>query len=224
MLMNHTCEHCGDIFHRKGAWRQHKYCCRSCYLLNRWGSASATTACLQCGKAFRRKGKRNAFCSPECASQHRKGRANPKRRRSETKRCDWCDEQVTRPRSDFHSTRTFCDTKCMATWQSEFGPHGLAHPNWNGGRYALKAYSDGWKPARRKALGAAKNRCQKCGRSDARIDVHHIKPVYACVNAKEANQASNLMCLCPTCHTGQERISRKKHPQIAMDFPLNKSL
>ena len=56
-----------------------------------------------------------------------------------------------------------------------------------------------WQEIRRKALERAGYKCEICGRSDLPLHVHHIVPR----SAGGSHDLSNLMVLCPLCHSAQ---------------------
>lgn len=80
---------------------------------------------------------------------------------------------------------------------------GAANPNWKGG-HELR-YGSGWSVAR-EAVVHRDEVCQHCGVGEekADLDVHHIVPVRAFIEADEpisnAHDSSNLVLLCKSCH------------------------
>lgn len=63
-------------------------------------------------------------------------------------------------------------------------------------------YGPNWQAQRAKARARDSYRCQVCGAPeiDREHDVHHRIPFKSFPSAEEANQLSNLITLCPTCH------------------------
>jgi len=66
-----------------------------------------------------------------------------------------------------------------------------------------------WAASRNAAVCRDNGRCRLCGRRDAEettLDVHHIKPRVQYIDedglAPEANELSNLITLCKSCHSG----------------------
>jgi 5-methylcytosine-specific restriction endonuclease McrA len=123
--------------------------------------------------------------------------------------CDWCGEPVNRPASDFHGKRAFCNSRCMAEWQSEF-VSGVAHPRWQGG--PPRSYGIGWREARRSAMQRANGLCQRCGKT-AR-DVHHLLPIRYFARLQDAHFASNLISVCFRCHTAEHRNLQASMPLL----------
>lgn len=75
---------------------------------------------------------------------------------------------------------------------------GENHPNWKGGhdRY----YGKSWWSQREKCLERDDFECQSCGVDDEILHVHHITPFRIFENYESANQLSNLVTLCGSCH------------------------
>ncbi len=140
-------------------------------------------------------------CSWACAQAAKRGRPNPNRARKATRVCDWCGEDVTRPQSDFHGEKAFCNYRCMAEWQSEFGT-GEVHPRWKGG--VPRSYGIGWRAAKRAALERANGQCVRCRKRPPR-DVHHLLPVRFFARLEHAHFDSNLIAVCLRCHTAEHR-------------------
>ena len=172
-----------------------------------------TKTCEICNGFYETYKKTQKYCSRKCAEVAKIGRKNPGRSNRLTKKCDWCGNVFSRPASNFHSKHFFCCHSCSAKWWTEYGLRGEKHSKWNGGQY--KAYTDGWKPLRKKAIKRAKNKCQRCSNA-GRLEVHHKKPVNRCFDAKEANKLSNVIVVCPKCHVIEEKISKEKYPQIPL--------
>lgn len=60
-------------------------------------------------------------------------------------------------------------------------------------------YTNNW-PAIRLGIIARDKICQGC-KSDGPLDIHHRVPALDCSSAEEANDPSNLVALCPRCHS-----------------------
>lgn len=205
-----TCPVCGKVFTHAGpSARGNKYCSHSCYLKDRWDkNHHELITCADCGKVFQAPiSAHRKYCSIKCASQGRIGMPSTKRS-GEYIECEWCDKKVyRRPCEINRSDHLFCSQECSALWWSEFGLHGPDHPNWKGG-YSTQAYSNGWKEARRAIIARSHGKCEVCGCTPERYEVHHIKPVILCSTPEEANQLANLVGVCPMCHRKEEQLSR----------------
>ncbi len=172
-------------------------------------------ACTQCRKTVLRnlsqvKTRANHFCDKICFNKW-KGRDSD--HYVVTCVCKQCGSDfVTSRWFSEHGKATFCSRKCSGAWSSEH-VIGSAHPQWNGG--TLTYYGPNWKSQRRKALKRDNYRCRQCNASRNKIGnnphVHHIIPFkkFGYIpdkndNYLQANELSNLICLCPTCHKNAE--------------------
>jgi 5-methylcytosine-specific restriction endonuclease McrA len=71
----------------------------------------------------------------------------------------------------------------------------------------------GWLEARAKVVADQSGNCADCGvHVGARIAVHHITPFRCFPSAAEANQRSNLVGLCQSCHMRHEAGVSRLHP------------
>lgn len=116
---------------------------------------------------------------------------------------------MTRPISNFHANRIFCNYTCMGEWLSEFNREGN-HPRWKGG--VPYTYGSSWKPARYKALAKTNGMCGRC-KKDKAILVHHLLPVRYFKKVEDAHFQSNLLPVCQGCHTIE-------HKELATAMPL----
>lgn len=64
-------------------------------------------------------------------------------------------------------------------------------------------YGANWKQIREKIILRDANRCRACGKifESGQLHVHHIQPFKSFVEPELANKASNLVSLCPGCHS-----------------------
>ncbi len=64
-------------------------------------------------------------------------------------------------------------------------------------------YGQNWQLIREKIIQRDGNRCRACGISfeSHNLHVHHIQPFKSFVDSELANKASNLVSLCPACHS-----------------------
>lgn len=164
--------------------------------------------CPTCGNTFNTYLSQNrTYCSLQC--YHQGGQKHCRPTNKVTKKCSWCGEDVTRPASNFHSDKVFCNYQCMAEWQSEF-QNGKSHPRWKGG--TPERYGFTWYKARKDTLTKANYICQKCHKSKAAI-VHHLLPVRFFNSLADAHFPSNLIALCRRCHS-------REHKRLASALPL----
>ena len=64
-------------------------------------------------------------------------------------------------------------------------------------------YGANWKTIREKIILRDTNRCRACGKTfeSGQLHVHHIQPFKSFADPELANRASNLVSLCPGCHS-----------------------
>lgn len=200
---------------RDGSPADHQFCSRACYLKRH--SRRVDWACAGCGKAEQMTpyhAKRRKYCSHGCRVVSK---------RPEPINCRVCEVFFTpiqiRPKTGyvvFKKDRTTCSTECFSRWASEDEERkrkigdaftGERHPNWMGGRSAIRHNhrGRGWARIARKVRRRDGYRCTECGKSQkeegARLCVHHIVPYHNFKTAREANRMSNLRSLCRSCHT-----------------------
>jgi 5-methylcytosine-specific restriction endonuclease McrA len=89
--------------------------------------------------------------------------------------------------------------------QSHMGLHSREqHPNWRGGTSKICWRGQGWTSARRSARQRDNNCCQICHKTAQEqgraMDVHHRISYFSFATTIEANDLSNLVCLCRSCH------------------------
>lgn len=80
---------------------------------------------------------------------------------------------------------------------------GERNHNWKGG--GIDYRGDGWTRARRLTLERDGYKCVKCGRSDGKIDVDHIKGKEETGGIWD-NSLENLQTLCTSCHAKKTGI------------------
>lgn len=198
-----ACQRCDQTFRpnypSKGRPPQ-AFCSAKCYRANRFGEP-VSLRCRTCDGPIPRKRRTAKYCSPPCYRASTRGRPSPNRNRV-TRSCSWCGEDVTRPASDFHSERTFCNHTCMGEWQSEFMV-GENHPRWRGGRSAV-GYGLYWRPMRRLVIERSGGLCEECARAPFE-EVHHRIPIRCFDEPARANTPSNLVALCKKCHTAAHK-------------------
>lgn len=163
------------------------------------------TNCIQCGKLSNTKrGFYNGLCSP-CAMII----SSKKRIKQITITCPMCHREFSKEKNIIEKNeRTFCSKKCYNKWLSE-NIIGNKVPNWRGG--GKKYYGPNWKYQSKLCRKIANYRCENCGKSQKdnkyALDVHHKIPfrTFGYIPDKNdnyllANNLSNLMALCRTCH------------------------
>ena len=223
-----TCPICGKRFwHYRSASQTH--CSRNCsgritVISNLGVKELPPMFCEQCGKEITGPKWRNRrFCSRKCfgkwLSESCKGIPRPEvagerpdlQDRIE-RICKQCGKafQIKRSRAD---RRKFCCNDCYVSWQQANHPgSGIDNWNWRGGPESY--YGPNWRPQRREARERDSYICQRCGITEEEqgqeLDVHHKIPFreFGLSRYEEANDLSNLTCLCNKCHT-KERHTRQ---------------
>lgn len=74
----------------------------------------------------------------------------------------------------------------------------------------INDYGPDWNKIRLQILERDRYKCQVCGITSIqqKLNVHHIKPFKTHITTEVANNASNLITLCPSCHRNVERKVR----------------
>jgi len=174
-MREHICQQCGKRFISNKEGR--KYCSHKCAHLARKKLKSAN--CLNCGKKFKKRTAKDKYCSLECF--HAYTTFLP---RHQT--CQRCGKTFT----SNHKEQKYCSHECYGLSIRRDGPRKYAY------------YGRNWPKQRSHAIARDKNTCQRCGVYLASPNVHHIKPFHSFGgNWKAANKLSNLICLCPSCHS-----------------------
>lgn len=225
-----TCPTCGKEFWYYLSWPR-KYCSNTCKgvggitNIKHWQPTGYDATCEECGKTFRAGvSTRGRFCSSRCwgiwSSAHVVGPTHPKFGKKfgrpphlpppVTKTCPVCERTFVTKASHI-SRRRFCSKQCMAA-DLAMRVRGEDNFNWQGGYEPY--YGPTWLAARR-AVRERDKVCQMCGVSPQEtgreLDVHHIKPfrTFGSARHEEANQLTNLMLLCNTCHAKYEQATNR---------------
>lgn len=220
MVNTGTCEACGKEF----SWyrnRPRTCCSRLCgaIISARTRQNRIKVACDNCGTEFLKvhaeylKTTRH-FCSRACTGQwqskHWLGKDNPTYTSIDCT-CDICGKAFTR--TPFHIANgegKFCSYKCSAAWKSQ-NMSGSNSPYWLGGEVRYRGAN--WRRQCDEVRKRDKYRCQRCGihekKLGRKLDVHHIVAYrkFARDQYKLANQLTNLISLCHSCHTIVERAN-----------------
>lgn len=186
-----------------------RFCSRACWRVFN-ARTIETCACLICGEIFRIKPhqkKTAKYCSRKC-----KGLA----RRNKTEfPCMLCGKQFVTWPSAYGKGHSYCSDECSRKALS-ISKQGASNPSWRGGCRLDRGRN--WSSQRKLALKRDGDVCQYCGKKNKlekrRFQVHHIKP-FRTFNGDyiQANQLSNLIVLCGSCHgkaeTGKIAIQPK---------------
>jgi 5-methylcytosine-specific restriction endonuclease McrA len=96
----------------------------------------------------------------------------------------------------------FCSTSC---WYAHRRENPAIYPGWRGG--VEPYFGPNWNEQARKARARDKYTCQDCGvrQERPRLDVHHLVPRRSFAgDYRAANDLSNLVSLCKSCHKKRE--------------------
>lgn len=185
------CETCGNEFYAPNARSKARYCSWNCRDLK------VEKACRFCGKTFLIKPShydKRLTCSRSCASRLRgkeKRSPNQGKRRKLSARLN-VSEGLKR----------------------YYKKNPTAHWNYRGGTYTdFRGTWNLWQEQRRLARQRDNFTCQFCKTHEddygKQLSVHHIKRFVEFDNWQEANDLSNLICLCQSCHMKIEHGSIK---------------
>jgi 5-methylcytosine-specific restriction endonuclease McrA len=189
------CETCGKPFRYQGASSKNRFCSYACA---RTGDRTRfTKSCEVCGKLFEvtpSQAARVFCCSRECRTE----------RMHATLTCRGCGQtvRVRRHVATSGKYKGFCSSRCVRDWQKAEN-----HSNWQGGHEKWRGPN--WTRQRHAARKRDGYTCQRCGVTEADLgrplDVHHIRPWREYKgDYKAANMLTNLVSLCPACHTSSE--------------------
>ena len=150
------------------------------------------------------------FCSPECQGKYKKtliGKISSHWKGGDiTVKCTQCGNNLKRRKSVVEKSKTkrfFCNQKCASIWKADNLIGSLIY-NWKGGYDGY--YGLNWLKQRRKALERDNRTCKICKRTQRTLgknpDIHHITPFeqFTIKRYIEANELSNLICFCNSCH------------------------
>lgn len=190
-----TCKHCSREFWG-GTNSQY---CDDCRFL--------TKICPVCECIFTVNRSHNTLtCSCKCGAIIRWQHAERERGQRRPP-CGYCGGPVTRKCIGYGKKKAkhlFCSLNCYGRWRTE-NIRGAKHPRWRGGWEPY--YGRNWRSQRRKARKRDEYMCQHCGTTAAAlghaVPVHHIVPFreFGLAKYEEANALSNLISLCPSCHS-----------------------
>lgn len=175
------------------------------------GESIAVTelTCKSCGETFEAyqswldgEDSRGQYCSNECYEKDR----------NVSTKCSSCGGEMEVERNRYETHRhVFCSTACELKWRKERFS-GETHPqyeaNWN-----RDAYGSMWEKRRQEVLERDNYRCQRCGVTQFYhvevygfgLDVHHETPLKEFSDLKKAHHMDNLVVLCRTCHTKEDK-------------------
>lgn len=201
MPFTKTCPYCRIVFTSRASAK--KFCSQSCAQKNRAKAENKPIlVCKICGKTFQRyRSLKSQFCSLACAGKSnaiiQQGRIL-KPNSYVTMECPYCGKEFTRRKCHVRAgCLAFCSKPCSHEYHSR-RLSGANHPRYIDGK--VRERGDNWHVQRRLAKKRDNRTCQICG-SHHKLNVHHIR-AYRLFNGdwQSANELSNLITLCKSCH------------------------
>jgi len=158
--------------------------------------------CAGCGEEFqihhyRTITAKNNYCSRKC------------RITKKQLPCDWCGKIIERVPAQLEP-HNFCSRECSGKYYTK-NYSGENNKNWTGDY--VKYYGPNWRHQRNLARERDSYKCTKCGKPeiDKQHDVHHVIAfaLFGIDKYEEANELTNLITLCNSCHTSLEERYKK---------------
>lgn len=158
--------------------------------------------CPVCGKDITNKPSVQKTCSSKCAHAVR---YSEKRSTKVERTCTICGKKFyVVPAVARYGQGVFCSRSCFS--EGCRSRVGSLNPKWRGG--GKKYYGGNWHKQRDAARNRDNNTCCRCGISSdelgRKMDVHHVRRMKSFAVKNDANVLSNLISLCPSCHTYTE--------------------
>lgn len=199
-----TCQQCGDEFSLPPSQSKgRKYCSQDCFTEAQ--KERVELECEFCGGTYKVKPSRveagRKYCSRTCYakafSETQTGEDNHRWEGGKIElTCEQCGEEYLIERNKLEGRR-YCSNECQGKAQT-----GEGHHLWKGG--CEPYYGPNWPKMRRLARTRDCFNCRHCGKSEQELDtelhVHHIKPIREFDKPENANNPTNLISLCPSCH------------------------
>lgn len=186
------CKECGGEFEKRDRGTN-EYCSLQCHQDSR-RKYPKNAICANCGKVFKPKNSTVAkYCCITCVGkQHMKENHYRYNIEDRTRTCKYCGEQFVV--CHVNSPEVYCSNDCYGAAHTRENHH-----HWNPESSRVR-YPVAFNTHLRKHIRNRDNRtCQMCQKTEKengkRLDVHHID--YNKLN----NDTSNLISLCPVCHS-----------------------
>lgn len=187
---------------------------------------SVYVPCTQCSKPVKRTARhrritKKHFCGFRCYGRwQRVHRVGFGRKRLKIK-CLYCGRVCSKqPNQVLESGRAFCNGPCYWAWRGEVSfLSGPDNSTWKGGSVGYRGPN--WTQQSRAARKRDNNTCQRCGKKERGMAVHHVVPFRLFDgDYKTANQLTNLSTLCGYCHGKAEQEFWASHPEYAAESPF----
>jgi 5-methylcytosine-specific restriction endonuclease McrA len=175
-----------------------------------------TVICKQCEQPFEVKPYRvesARFCSTRCYGLWQRVHRRGVGRNRVTVSCYTCGKAMERQPCQVME-HNFCSRECFGEWRSSKAWSGENNPAWIGGHVGYRGPN--WARQSAKARNRDGDTCQQCGVRDNNLNlpVHHIRPFHLFDDYREANRLTNLVTLCPICHTKADNAFWRDNPNL----------
>lgn len=201
------CPICGKEFPVTSNHPKKQFCSYACSNKNNIKpSKTRTYNCKYCGKLCTKWAASNPqYCSLQCVGKSKKGvlkSRNPDKYK--LFKCPICSKEFHRFISTTRNDSPYCSRECA----NEAHSKRMVAATWNYRGGSIRNRGATWNTQRRLAIKRDGHKCQICGSKKTatnRLHVHHIKPFREFHNDYvSANQLSNLITLCRSCHSRVE--------------------
>lgn len=191
------CQYCGKKFQVNNRTKNNKYCSKEC-VKNFLSSKKEKRYCKNCGKEIVGYRYKRIYCD-ECINDN--GHLWMKENKIKTE-CAYCHKEIFVIPSVYNKNENcYCSIECMGKHYSKIH-QGENSPSWKGGK--PRHYTGGFWTRRKEIRERDNYTCQLCGITEEEfgreMSVHHIKKYREFEDKVEANEPSNLICLCEKCH------------------------
>jgi 5-methylcytosine-specific restriction endonuclease McrA len=148
---------------------------------------------------------------PHTGRQYKSGEEHPNWKTKLIFACKMCGNEFKLPEwrtKGKERTNDFCSIKCRSEYKAKY-LSGANAPDYVGG---IKTYrGKGWIEARSSIVDLQNGNCAICGKHiGSKLSVHHIRPFREFNSVAEANELSNLVGLCQSCHMHVEHPKKIK--------------
>lgn len=192
-----TCQFCGAEFKVNNRTKNNQYCSKECRT-NAIHNKRKKQYCKNCGKEITGYTYKRIYCD-ECIANY--GHLWIQEDKIKTE-CAYCHKEIfVIPSVYYKNQHCYCSIECMGKHFSKIYQGENSH-SWKGGK--PRHYTGGFWSRRKEIRERDNYSCQLCGITEEEfgqeMSVHHIKKYRDFDDKKEANDPSNLVCLCEKCH------------------------